>query len=74
MFLLLNVVMKQGHCAILNPDLIGVGKIPLALLGFSTDSAGFSLHASVTSITPTELHVKEGVFFLRLGIAEERLF
>ena len=47
-------------------------KIPLALLGFSTDSAGFSLHASVTSMTPTELHVKEGVFFLRLGIPEER--
>lgn len=23
-------------------------------------------------MTPTELHVKEGIFFLRLGIAEER--
>ena len=47
-------------------------EIPLALLGFSTDSAGFSLHASVTSMTPTERHVKEGVFFLRLGVPEER--
>ena len=45
---------------------------PLALIGFSTDSAGFSLHASVISMTPTERHVKEGVFFLRLGIQEER--
>lgn len=47
-------------------------KTPLALLGFSTDSAGFSLHASVTSMTPTERHVKEGIFFLRLGVPDER--
>ena len=44
----------------------------LSLLGFSTDSAGFSLHASVISMTPKEKHVKEGVFFLRLGVPEER--
>ena len=43
-------------------------KNPLNLMGFSTDSAGFSLAASLISMTPSESQVEAGIYFLRLGI------
>ncbi|CAH3166934.1 unnamed protein product, partial [Porites evermanni] len=38
----------------------------------STDSAGFSLSALVTLMTPTEATVKEGIMYLGLCIPDER--
>ena len=43
----------------------------LNLLGFSTDSAGFSLAASLISMTPSESQVEAGIYFLRLGVDAE---
>jgi len=48
-----------------------VRKIPLNLIGYSTDSAGFSLAAAIQLMTPTEEEIKEGVLYLGLGIEEE---
>ena len=48
-----------------------VRKIPLNLVGYSTDSAGFSLAAAIQLMTPTEEEIKEGVLYLGLGIDEE---
>ena len=45
---------------------------PLKLVGHSTDSAGFSLSALVTLMTPTEATVKEGIMYLGLCIPDER--
>ena len=50
----------------------GVRKIPLNLIGYSTDSAGFSLAAAVQMMTPTEEEIKEGVVYLGLGIDDEQ--
>ena len=41
-------------------------------MGFSTDSAGFSLAASLISMTPSESQVDAGICFLRLGLDNER--
>jgi len=41
------------------------------LIGYSTDSAGFSLAAAIQLMTPTEEEIKEGVIYLGLGIDEE---
>ncbi len=49
-----------------------VRKKPLNLMGFSTDSAGFSLAASVISMTPSESQVEAGIYFLRLGVDDEK--
>ena len=43
-----------------------------SLVGFSTDSAGFSLAASVINMTPSDKQVEQGFYFLSLGIDEER--
>ena len=51
-----------------------VRKIPLNLIRYSTDSAGFSLAAAIQLMTPTEKEVKEGVVFLGLSIDEEEFF
>ena len=48
-----------------------VRKTPLNLIGYSTDSAGFSLGAAVQLMAPTEEEIREGVLFLGLGIDEE---
>ena len=45
---------------------------PFKLVGHSTDSAGFSLSALVTLMTPTEATVKEGIMYLGLCIPDER--
>lgn len=45
---------------------------PLKLVGHSTDSAGFSLSALVTLMTPTESTVANGVFYLGLCIPDEK--
>ena len=49
-----------------------IRKKPLNLMGFSTDSAGFSLAASLISMTPSESQVDAGICFLRLGLDDER--
>ena len=49
-----------------------VRKIPLNLIGYSTDSAGFSLAAAIHLMTPTEEEIKDGVLYLGLGIDEEQ--
>lgn len=41
-------------------------------MGFSTDAAGFSLAASLISMTPSESQVEAGIYFLRLGIDDEK--
>ena len=41
-------------------------------MGFSTDAAGFSLAASLISVTPSESQVEAGIYFLRLGIDDEK--
>jgi len=46
-------------------------KKPLNLMGFSTDSAGFSLAASLISMTPSDSQVEAGIYFLRLGLDDE---
>ena len=45
---------------------------PIRLVGYSTDSAGFSLAAAVQMMTPTLPEVKAGVHFLGLGTEDER--
>ena len=45
---------------------------PLKLVGHSTDSAGFSLSAFVTLMTPTKETVANGIFYLGLCIPDER--
>ena len=47
-------------------------KKKVSLVGHSTDSAGFSLSASVQLMTPTESTVAEGIYYLGLGIPDER--
>ena len=42
------------------------------LIGHSTDSAGFSLSASIQLMTPTESTVVRGIQYLGLGISDER--
>ena len=49
-----------------------VRKIPLNLIRYSTDSAGFSLAAAIQLMTPTEDEIKEGILYLGLGIDEEQ--
>ena len=44
----------------------------ISLIGFSTDSAGFSLAASVINMTPSDKQIEQGFYFLSLGIDEER--
>lgn len=46
-------------------------KTPINLIGYSTDSAGFSLAAAIQLITPIEEEIKEGIQYLALGIDEE---
>lgn len=41
-------------------------------MGYSTDSAGFSLAAAVQMLTSTLAEVKAGVYFLGLGTEDER--
>ena len=48
-----------------------VRKTPLNLIGYSTDSAGFSLGAAVQLMTPTKEEIQAGVRYLGLGIDEE---
>ena len=48
-----------------------VRKIPLNLVGYSTDSAGFSLAAAIQLMTPTEEEIEEGILYLGLGTDEE---
>ena len=48
-----------------------VRKTPINLIGYSTDSAGFSLAAAIQLMTPTEEEIKEGVQFLALGIDDK---
>ena len=45
---------------------------PIRLVGYSTDSAGFSLAAAVQMMTPTLPEVTAGVHFLGLGAEDER--
>jgi len=45
---------------------------PLPLLGHSTDSAGFSLSALVTLMTPTKATVNDGVIYLGFCIPDEK--
>ena len=48
------------------------GSPPLKLVGHSTDSAGFSLSALVTLMTPTKATVNDGVIYLGLCIPDEK--
>lgn len=48
-----------------------VRKMPLNLIGYSTDSAGFSLSAAIHLMTPSPEEIKEGVVYLGLGIDDE---
>lgn len=48
-----------------------VRKTPLNLIGYSNDSAGFSLAAAVQLLTPTAYEIQNGVLCLGLGIDEE---
>ena len=45
---------------------------PIKLIGHSTDSAGFSLLAGITQMTPSKEMVEEGIMFLGLDISEEK--
>ena len=47
-------------------------KNPIHLLGYSTDSAGFSLSAAVQMMTPNLENIQNGVLYLGLGLEEER--
>jgi hypothetical protein len=49
-----------------------IRKTPLNLIGYSTDSAGFSLSAAKHLMTPSSDEIREGVQYLGLGIDEER--
>ena len=44
----------------------------VSLIGHSTDSAGFSLSASIQLMTPTESTVAQGIYYLGLGIPDEK--
>ena len=46
-------------------------KTPINLIGYSTDSTGFSLAAAIQLMAPTEEEIKEEVQYLALGIDEE---
>lgn len=41
------------------------------MVGYSTDSAGFSLAAAIQLMTPTQDEIEEGVLYLGLCIDEE---
>ena len=45
---------------------------PIHLLGYSTDSAGFSLSAAVHLMTPRAEDISNGVFYLGLGVEDEK--
>ena len=45
---------------------------PLQLIGHSVDSAGFSLSASITLMTPIPESISAGVYYLALGIPGEK--
>ena len=47
-------------------------KNPIHLLGYSTDSAGFSLSAAVQMMTPNLENINNGVLYLGLGLQDER--
>ena len=44
----------------------------VSLIGHSTDSAGFSLFASIQLITPTATTLEKGIYYSGLGIPDER--
>ena len=44
----------------------------IQLVGYSTDSAGFSLATAVQMMTPTHLEVEAGIHFLGLGTEDKR--
>ena len=46
-------------------------KTPINLIGYSTDSASFSLAAAIQLMTQTEEETMEGIQYLALGIDEE---
>ena len=48
-----------------------VGKIPLNLIGYSADSAGFSLSAVIHLMTPSLEEINKGVVYLGLRIDDE---
>ena len=45
---------------------------PIHLLGYSTDSAGFSLSAAVHLMTPRAEDIANGVLYLGLGVEDEK--
>ena len=45
---------------------------PIHLLGYSTDSAGFSLSAAVHLMTPRAEDIANGVHYLGLGVEDEK--
>ena len=45
---------------------------PIHLLGYSTDSAGFSLSAAVHLMTPRAEDISNGVFYLGLDVEDEK--
>ena len=49
-----------------------VRQVPINLLTYSTDSAGFSLSAAHKLMKPTKQEVEDGVVFLGLGVEGER--
>ena len=49
-----------------------VRQVPINLLTYSTDSAGFSLSAANKLMKPTKQEVEDGIVFLRLGVEGER--
>ena len=48
-----------------------VRKSPLNLVGYSTDSAGFSLSAAIHLMSPSHEEINEGVIYLGLGLDDE---
>ena len=48
-----------------------VRKTPINLIGYSTDSTGFSLAAAIQLMTPTEEEITEGIQYLALGTDDE---
>lgn len=46
-------------------------KVPLNILGVSTDSAGHSLSAAIKLMTPTQAEIDYGVNYLQLGVPGE---
>ena len=47
-------------------------KEPIHLLGYSTDSAGFSLSAAVHLMTPRAEETSNGLYYLGLGVDDEK--